>query len=350
MLDVDDIFLSVPDKTVNRDDSTVVSAWVLPGVRQSGDDPSERYELSQFSLEKPAPLTLASQTQQLDDDDVLGDYFYKVYDATETSFLTTDIKNREKAQQPQFYVTYGNEDGIGLDDQLEPAKAIYNQYRKTLLPENRNEFFDLDTDEFYGINLARRAFHRRIRPGNWSLELELGGNNIEIVDEGADGVPDVSGDPDPIHELRAVTGSLDSPNEDDPVGYVYPSVGIILLNPQTLTDKANSSSIIEPDENTRNHQKLFDAIDRGSSFYAQAEKTSVRAIFTADDGGELDASLNPTYSDEEGNVTFEKPGTTFPTTIGLYDDQFRLLAVAKLSEPFKKEEGDPLCVEVNIDF
>jgi len=350
MLDVDNIFLSVPDKTVNRDDFTVVSAWILPGVRQSGADPSERYELSQFSLEKPAPLKLDSQTQQLDDADALGDYFYKVFDATETSFLITDIKEREKAQQPQFYVTYGNEEGIGLNNQLEPAKAIYNQYRQALLPEDRNDFFgELDDDEFYGINFARRAFNRRIRPGNWSLELELGGNRIELVDEAVDGIPDVSGDPDPIRELRVVTGSLDGAN-DDLVGYVYPSMGIIILNPQTLAEKADSPSVISPDVGQRNHKKLFDAISRGSSFYAQAEKTSIRAIFTADDDGDLNASLNPTYSDDDGNVTFEKVGTTFPTTIGLYDDQYRLLAVAKLSEPFEKENGDPLCVEINIDF
>lgn len=350
MPDINDIFLSVPEKTVNRDDFSVVSAWIFPGVRQSGSDPSERYELSDFSLEKPAPLTLSSQTQQLDEDNRLGDYFFKVYDATETSFLITDIKDREAAQQPQFYVTYGNENGVGLDEQIEPAKAIYNQYQTSLLPDGEGGFFDLPEDEFYAINFARRSFNRRIRPGNWKLSLELGGNRINLVDEAVNGVPDTSGDPDPVYELRVVTGDLDSANEDDPVGFVYPSMGIILLNPQVLVDKADSASVIDPDQNTRNHQKLFGAIDRGGSFYAQAQKTTVEAVYIADDEGELNASLNPTYSDDEGNVTFENPGTTYPTTIGLYDDDYRLLAVAKLSEPFEKNEGDPICVEVNIDF
>jgi len=307
MIDLEDIFFPVPEQTVTRDDNAVVSAWIFPSVRQSGSDTGERYELKQFSLEKPAPLDLGAQTNQSDEDDALGDYFFKVFDNTETSFLTTDIRQREAAQKPQFFVTYGNVEGIGLKEDTQPAKAIYEQYKRTLLPEDRDQFFNLDTDEFYGIKLARRAVNRRIRPGNWSLDLELGGNRITVVGEGIEGVPDTSEDPDPLHELLVVTGDLDNANLDDPVGHVYPSMGVILLNPQVLADKAETASVIEPSEGERNHEKLFGAIDRGGSFYAQAEKTSIKAVFTANDGGELNASMNPTYSDDEGNVTFEKP-------------------------------------------
>ena len=41
---------------------------------------------------------------------------------------------------------------------------------------------------------------------------------------------------------------------------------------------------------------------------------------------------------------------TYPTTVGLYDEQNRLLAVAKFSRPIEKNDEKDLTIRVRLDF
>jgi len=75
---------------------------------------------------------------------------------------------------------------------------------------------------------------------------------------------------------------------------------------------------------------------------------------------EFNYSNNPTYFDDSGNLVVmqaqESLGIndarpfTYPTTVGLYDEQNRLLAVAKFSRPIEKNDEKDLTVRVRLDF
>ena len=52
---------------------------------------------------------------------------------------------------------------------------------------------------------------------------------------------------------------------------------------------------------------------------------------------------------EEGQEDVER-SFTFPTTIGLYDANNNLLAVAKFSRPIEKNDEKDLTVRVRLDF
>lgn len=75
---------------------------------------------------------------------------------------------------------------------------------------------------------------------------------------------------------------------------------------------------------------------------------------------EFNYSNNPTYFDDSGNlvimtaqeslgITDARP-FTYPTTVGLYDEQNRLLAVAKFSRPIEKNDEKDLTIRVRLDF
>jgi hypothetical protein len=72
---------------------------------------------------------------------------------------------------------------------------------------------------------------------------------------------------------------------------------------------------------------------------------------------EFNYSGNPTFVDSEYKITTIQPGQedtqrsfTFVTSVGLYDGDDRLLAVAKLSRPVEKSREKDLTFRVRLDF
>jgi len=64
-------------------------------------------------------------------------------------------------------------------------------------------------------------------------------------------------------------------------------------------------------------------------------------------------SANPTYTNASKirvkNVASDTP-VTYITTIGLYDDENKLLATAKLSEPLRKDPTNEMTLRVRLDY
>jgi len=78
-------------------------------------------------------------------------------------------------------------------------------------------------------------------------------------------------------------------------------------------------------------------------------------IFCKANPNEFNYSSNPTFTDSDGQVVVVNPGSeekpfSFVTTVGLYDANNRLLAVAKLSRPVEKNDTRDLTVRVRLDF
>ena len=80
-------------------------------------------------------------------------------------------------------------------------------------------------------------------------------------------------------------------------------------------------------------------------------------IFCRATADEFNYSANPTYVDEENRVVVIDEGQedtqrsfTFPTTVGMYDANDNLLAVAKLSRPIEKNDEKDVTFRIRLDF
>lgn len=80
-------------------------------------------------------------------------------------------------------------------------------------------------------------------------------------------------------------------------------------------------------------------------------------LFCRASADEFNYSSNPTFRDSSGNIVVIEPGNstgqrsfTFVTTVGLYNSNNELLAVAKLSRPVEKNDEKDLSVRVRLDF
>ena len=76
-------------------------------------------------------------------------------------------------------------------------------------------------------------------------------------------------------------------------------------------------------------------------------------IFCRSAPSQLNYSTNPTYKDSEGNIIAMNSNNepfSFVTTVGLYDADRFLLAVAKTSRPIEKNPETDLSIRIRLDY
>ena len=108
---------------------------------------------------------------------------------------------------------------------------------------------------------------------------------------------------------------------------------------------------------SRNHRNLFNSIVQGSYFQAKRqEEITSRHFFVRAKSNDFNNTSNETYYTESiAGVKQIIPGLrtdpkTYITTVGLYNDDNELLAIAKLSQPIIKSKSREALIKVKLDF
>jgi hypothetical protein len=200
--------------------------------------------------------------------------------------------------------------------------------------------------------------------------------------------------------LNSSTWGTDGPG----YGLVYPDLGIIVLNPEaigpcvgflissasgattgsaasiginsapmysSLDDLSTDVEVYAPVTQSLteigwgskisayNHAALFTSINLaskvGKGFTARsAETISSTHFFVRLRNKEFNYSNNPTfYNADNGSLVlsdFKNDPKVYVTTVGLFNDQNELLAVAKLSKPVRKSFDEEALLRVRLDF
>ena len=107
----------------------------------------------------------------------------------------------------------------------------------------------------------------------------------------------------------------------------------------------------------RNDRKFYDAIVDGAYFQVKRqEEITSRQYFIRATANQYNATTNETYYTQsvagvkkviDGLVTDPK---TYITTVGLYNSDSELLAIAKLSKPILKSKSREALIKVKLDF
>jgi UDP-N-acetylmuramyl tripeptide synthase len=99
----------------------------------------------------------------------------------------------------------------------------------------------------------------------------------------------------------------------------------------------------------------LESIQSGSHFASRREEQKRSSFyFCRVPNNEFNHSQNPSFSTGDNaqlvHSYFITEPTTYITTVGLYNIHNELLAVAKLSQPFKKDQNTEALIKVRLDF
>jgi hypothetical protein len=141
-------------------------------------------------------------------------------------------------------------------------------------------------------------------------------------------------------------------------GFFYPDAGFIVINGEALRNETPSYWLRGSSYTSQKlGEKMYNAISNSAAGYGfeidSEEKISSQYNFIRVKNSEFNYSSNPSYIDTNGslnNTTFADSPVTYITTIGLYNDDNNLLAVAKLSQPLKKDFTTEALVRVKLDY
>ena len=300
-----------------------------------------------------------------------GEYFVDVYQ--EDPSTVTDA-------EPQFAISYGHYWGSGsttLEGQSEGktfTAAMYGQM--AALVEDKGEstndtiftINDANSTSSIFIQVYRNRMKERLDPGNWELKIQGdAGKPLVLIDEMVASASNDSGD----GPFSVVSGTLATGTDavTTQYGKFYPNYGLIVLDSELVSASApisisqdnfsydgvgNSSAVTA--KTNQNTQVLFNAVSAsGASFQARStEQIHSRTYFCRIPNYKYNFSSNPTFANQDNGVfthqTMVGNPKVYITTVGLYNDNNDLIAVARLSKPLLKSFEREALIRVRLEY
>jgi hypothetical protein len=312
-----------------------------------------------------------------------------------------------------FDITLGYDEGSALSASSntvqQPKKInLYNQFAQVLLgytgSNNVVEIFESDLDygdnnnqmkEVFFVDFARLLTKDQVKPGTFSMVFGTGswsgsfnampggtpalvtltdksasaaGTNTKNTLGGDYGVLYASGSSD--GSMGAVASGQGYGKRTDGYGLVFYQAGIAIISSSVFSLQGSGSGVNLADfyvHPTLGNQTITQALTGSSisgscgalrhrlynlSFNNTTEINS-KIYFCRVPHNKYNYSSNPTYTSDSKIIVKETASDTpiaYITTIGLYNSSNELLAVAKLSEPLRKDPTNDITIRVRLDY
>lgn len=285
----------------------------------------------------------------------------------------------------QFSVSYGNKVGSGsapINSSVTgntPTRITFGQFRNLIYgdAESPVNFGGLNTDseELIALQIDRNRYKEGLFPGTFNLYLSGSAGLIKLTDnsnqvttinyvDGGRLYDVISGSNGLATIATAPAGaSAKGYTASGSYGFFLPDIGLIVLNPKALALNAVSGGIslsLTTNASTdaamyANNENLYQMINKGSYFALNSQETiSSDYIFIRLRNADYNYTTNPSMiSGSTGELiysNFINSPQTFPTTVGMYNDNNELLAVAKLSKPLVKDFTKEALIRVKLDW
>ena len=303
-----------------------------------------------------------------------------------------------------FDITVGISTGSALyssvTSQKSKKKNVYNQMAQVLMGYDTNGKilrFDEDGDILSGgskidnaifINFARLLTKDEIKKESFEMKVGVGGASgaemgsiMTIMDVSASNeyrVNSPAGEYAILYATGAIGGGVTTETIGDHAykkcGLIFYQAGVVVLSSSIFQDDG-SGGLIDMSANTpttgcdwvdatHTIQNALTGSEISSSSDAfrkriqniqfnNTTELNSTVYFCRANHNEFNYSSNPTYLSSSKlvvkNTTTDNP-VSYITSVGLYNDNRELLAVAKLSEPLKKTPDTEFTLRVRLDY
>jgi hypothetical protein len=284
----------------------------------------------------------------------------------------------------QFAIAYCDQDGSGSllynpnVNQFSPSRTNYGQYRSLIIGDEGNSFVfgNQSASFFYALPVERSGYKEELLPGVMTLCISGSGASDELylTDDSKLGGAAVFSEAGRIYNL--VSGSAGTvftgvnangwTANSGSYGWFLPDIGTVLLNGPALQGTFADGGIAlattrNSNQADNNPEKLFNRLNLGGAAASSPgwtlnsnEQLSSDFVFVRARSDEFNYSTNPSFiSGSTGAVLFDSfinDPQVYITSVGLYNNNQELVAVAKLSRPLLKDFTKELLVRVKLDF
>jgi hypothetical protein len=207
---------------------------------------------------------------------------------------------------------------------------LYEYY--SLINSNyTSEFTGSETTRFRAITVPEIYFDRQILTGSFSAsDVDNAGDSRVLFDDSRGGI--YSG---------SLSGTL--------VGNIFYNEGLVVLKGGGLNDESSSNDFGQSSPTNFKWRCSF----KGT------HNIPVKIFRCRAPAGQLNASTNETYYHipsgstadrrNEREIVLDSPAP-YITTIGLFNEDYELVGVARVAQPIKKEENQDILFRIRLDF
>jgi len=305
-----------------------------------------------------------------------GEYFLDVY---------REDPQVDSTQEPQFSIAYGHRFGSGsttLEGQSVGKTftgAIYGQMAALLEDkadtDNAFQINGADAEDCIFISMYRNRMKERLDAGNWELHISgsppAGGGNgktLRLVDNKVNSASADLGDGPFSIVSGTIAGGPAGTVDAAEYGKVYPNYGVIVLDAslvsasavismsnRNLTYDGTGDSIAVTSKLNENINKIYRAVSGSEYFAARAtENIHSQTFFCRIPNYRYNYSSNPSFTTgsrgQLRHATMVGDPKVYITTVGLYDTDGTLNAVAKLSKPLLKSFDREALIRVRLEY
>jgi hypothetical protein len=315
----------------------------------------------------------------------LTSYFTSSTSIANNAYLPVYWRNPSihSSDSSQFSISYGHISGTGSAPinssviGLSPTRITYGQFR-TLVNGDENTPFNFGagnttSPDVFIINVNRANYKEKLFLGTFNLSIS-GSTRIDLTNNSNQVTTLTYSDAGRVFDIVSGsngTATTSIPASSSAAGYTVsgsygkylPDVGLILLNPRALALSTSFGGIqlTLPTSNTSANlgninEALFNAMNLAGNggFSLNSEETITSDyIFVRIKNNDFNYTTNPSMISGSGDFyypTLVNNPRTYITTVGMYNNNNELLAVAKLSTPLAKDFTKEALVRVKLDF
>lgn len=288
---------------------------------------------------------------------VSGGFFQTVYDGAPTSVSSSALIDLTWGISSASLLAGYSQTFLNNE-----KKRVYKQMAKRLLG-SEDSLFQFGTTTYHEVVfllMKRRIYKDEIKKGNTTLNLQVSGasaDTLSLTDTGAASTFTVglAGD-----EADLFSGSTK-------VGKVYYNAGVVAFATGVFVAPTATTSVYWSGSTANNMDMNQVPVTGNIDNFVYGLKNRINNIqfhnqtnlhstiyFCRALNSDFNYSTNPTFLDSDGRILVtsgtDNQTRTYITTIGLYDINDNLLAVAKSSEAVKKSPDNELVFRVRLSY